>query len=386
MLPGTTDRPLNSMKSFWITSTDGGTVLEPRESPVPQPAAGQLLVRMRAAGLNRGEMMARRDLHGQSAAARPAGGEGAGEVVRLGAGAVGFQPGERVMAACRGAFAEFALIDVQNAIAVPPNLSWEEAGGTALVFQTVHDMVVAQGGLQAGEWMLITGASSGVGVAALQAAKALGAKVIGTSGSQAKLDKLKQLGLDVAVCTRGPDFHDAVMQATGGTGANLIVNNVGGSVFRACVAALAFEGRLATVGYVDRVLESTIDITALHAKRLKLFGVSALLRTPEQRAATVRGFVRDLLPFIANGRIKPVIDRVFRFEDLPAAKAYMESDNHVGKIVARISPTWLSDNPGQIGGSGKPMPVPGLRLPIRLKKYPVRLRREFVQKSQCHRP
>lgn len=326
------------MKSFWISSIDGGTVLEPRESPVPEPAAGQLFVRMRAAGLNRGELMARRDLHGHSAAARPAGGEGAGLVVRLGAGVTGFQPGERVMALCRGAFAEFALVDVQNAIRVPPNLSWEEAGGTALVFQTVQDMVVEQGGLRAGEWMLITGVSSGVGVAALQAAKALGAKVIGTSGSQAKLDKLKQLGLDAAICTRGPDFHDAVMQATGGAGVNLVINNVGGSMFGACVSALAFEGRLATVGYVDRVLESTIDIAALHAKRLKLFGVSALLRTPEQRAATTRGFVRDLLPFIADGRIKPLVDRVFRFEDLPAAKAYMESNSHVGKIVARIAP------------------------------------------------
>jgi NADPH:quinone reductase len=328
---------VHRMKSFWISSTEGGTALQLRESPVPQPAAGQLLVRMFAAGLNRGELMARRDLHGHSAEARPAGGEGAGVVARLGPGVTGFQPGERVMAVCRGAFAEFALVDVQNAIAVPPNLSWEEAAGAALVFQTVHDMVVAQGRLQAGEWMLITGASSGVGVAALQTAKALGAKVIGTSGSQEKLDRLKRLGLDVAIHTRGPDFHDAVMQATGGTGVNLIVNNVGGSVFSACVAALAFEGRLAIVGYVDRVLESTIDIAALHAKRLTLFGVSALLRTPEQRAATVRGFVSDLLPFIANGQIRPVIDRVFRFEELPAAKAYMESNSHLGKIVARIS-------------------------------------------------
>jgi NADPH:quinone reductase-like Zn-dependent oxidoreductase len=324
------------MKSFWISSSDGGTVLQPRETPVPEPAAGQMLVRMRAAGLNRGELMARRDLHGHSAAARPAGGEGAGEVVRLGPGVTGFQPGQRVMALCRGAFAEFALMDVQNAILVPPNLSWEEAGGTALVFHTVQDMVVEQGGLRAGEWMLVTGVSSGVGVAALQAGKALGAKVIGTSGSQAKLDRLGPLGLDVAVCTRGPDFLDPVMRATDGVGVNLVVNNVGGSVFGACVAALAFEGRLGVVGYVDRVLESTLDLAALHAKRLKIFGVSALLRTPEQRAATTRGFVRDLLPFIAAGRIKPVIDRVFPFDALPAAKAYMEANGHVGKIVARF--------------------------------------------------
>jgi NADPH:quinone reductase-like Zn-dependent oxidoreductase len=110
---------------------------------------------------------------------------------------------------------------------------------------------------------------------------------------------------------------------------------VGGSVFAECVRSLAFEGRLATVGYVDGVLKSEMDIEALHAKRLRLFGVSNKLRSAEQRAATVRGFVNDFLPFFASGRIKPVIDRVFDFDQLPQAKAYMESDVQVGKIVLR---------------------------------------------------
>ena len=139
---------------------------------------------------------------------------------------------------------------------------------------------------------VVTGVSSGVGVASLQSAKALGAKVIGTSGSQEKLDKLKPQGLDLGLVTRAADFHDAVMKATDGKGVNLVINTVGGSVFAECVRSMAFEGRLATVGYVDNTLEAKIDIQALHAKRLSLFGVSNKLRTPEQRASGVPAFVR----------------------------------------------------------------------------------------------
>jgi NADPH:quinone reductase-like Zn-dependent oxidoreductase len=159
--------------------------------------------------------------------------------------------------------------------------------------------------------------------------------VIGTSGSQEKLDRLKSEGLDVGLKTRTGDFHDAVMKATGGKGVNLVVNTVGGSVFAECIRSMAFEGRLATVGYVDGVLKSEIDIQVLHAKRLTLFGVSNKLRTPEQRAAGVPAFVKDLMPAIAAGRIKPVIDHVYPFDELPAARAHMESNKHLGKIVIK---------------------------------------------------
>jgi NADPH:quinone reductase-like Zn-dependent oxidoreductase len=241
--------------------------------------------------------------------------------------------GERVMGRCPGAFAEYALMDAREAIAIPAGLSWEEAAAIPLTFMVVHDMLVAQGNLKAGEWLLVTGVSSGVGVAALQAAKALGAKVIGTSGSDKKLSQLARLGLDFPIQTRKGDFHDAVMKATDGKGANLAVNTVGGSVFAECVRSLGFEGRLAIVGYVDGVLKSEIDLGAVHAKRLRIFGVSNKLRNAAQRASTVQGFATDFLPLFASGRIKPLIDCVFPFAELPAAKAYMESDAHVGKIV-----------------------------------------------------
>src|SRR6185503_7850209 len=173
---------------------------------------------------------------------------------------------------------------------------------------------------------LVTGVSAGVGVAALLAAKAIGAKVIGTSRSEAKLARLKSLGLDVGILTRNPDFSQKVLDATGGKGANLCVNNVGGTVFAETIKALAFEGRHATVGYLDGSMRSEIDLDALHSKRLKLFGVSNKLRTAPQRAATVDGFKKDFLPLFASGKLKPLVDKVYSFDELPKAKDHMESN------------------------------------------------------------
>jgi NADPH:quinone reductase-like Zn-dependent oxidoreductase len=322
------------MQSYTFRAEGDGVVLERREVPLPDPAPGQLLVKMHAAALNRGELIPGGLVKG--GAARPAGLEGAGEVVALGPGVGDPRPGSIVMGRCAGAFAEYVVMDAREAMPVPPTLAIAEAASVPLVFLVVHDMLIAQGRLRAGEWLLVCGVSSGVGVAALQAAKALGARVIGTSGSAEKLARLRALGLDVAIETRAPTFADAVLEATDGRGADLVVNAVGGSVFAECLRCMAFEARLATVGYVDRVLGAEIDLQALHAKRLVLFGVSNKLRNADQRAAGVPAFCADLLPAIADGRIRPLVDRVFPFDALDAARACMEENRHLGKIVLRI--------------------------------------------------
>jgi NADPH2:quinone reductase len=314
------------MRAYVLRAEPHGMALELREKSQPQPSPSQFLVRIRAASLNRGELIRGHGLV-KPGTEKPAGMDAAGEVVGT---------NERVMGRLPGAFAEYGVMDKQDAIPIPSTLTWEEAAAVPITFLVVYDMLVQQGNLQAGEWLLVTGVSAGVGVAALQAGKALGARVMGTSGSAPKLEALKKLGLDVAIHTRKPDFHETVMKATDGKGVNLVVNNVGGTVFAECIRSMAYEGRLATVGYLDGSMQSEIDLDALHSKRLKLFGVSNKLRTAPQRAATVEGFKKDFLPLFASGKLKPLIDRIFAFSDLPKAKDYMESNSAVGKIVIRL--------------------------------------------------
>jgi NADPH2:quinone reductase len=324
------------MKSFFMQMTDTATVLEMRDVAQPVPGPLQLLVRMRAAALNRGEFVLGHGLHGTPGTWKAIGGEGAGEVVALGEGAAGFKVGDRVMGRCAGAFSEFALMEVAEAMAAPQALSWEEAASVPMTFLVAFDMLVLQGRLKPGEWLLVNGISSGVGVASLQLAKQLGAKVIGTSGSAEKLALLQTMGLDLPLHTRAADFAGRVMEATGGHGADLVVNAVGGTVFAENIRAMAFEGRLATVGYVDGVVKAEIDLEALHARRLSVFGVSNKLRSKAQRAAAVPAFVADVLPYFADGRIRPHIDEVVDFSQLQQAKDRMEAGGHAGKIVLRM--------------------------------------------------
>lgn len=325
------------MKAYWIGTAHGDAVVELRETPRPVPRANQVLVRVCASGLNRGEFIQGYGVGKQSRATRPVGNEAAGEVVELGPGVPASRLGERVMGRASGAFAQYALMDFREAIPVPDNLSWEEAAAIPLVFMVVYDMLVAQGHAAAGEWLLVTGVSSGVGVGALQLAKVLGLNVIGTSRSAEKLELLEQYGLDVGLRTASPVFSDEVLRATGGKGADIVVNTVGGSVFPECMRSLAYEGRFATVGYVDGVLNSEIDIQALHVRRLKLFGVSNKLRSTEDRAPLVAGFISDVMPLFSSARIKPLVNKIYPFDQLQAAKAYMEANRHVGKIVVSIA-------------------------------------------------
>lgn len=324
------------MRSWWMQMTDTDTRLEQRDVPMPVPAPEQVLVRLHAASLNRGEFIVGHGLHGKPGSWKAIGGEGAGEVVAVGAAVAGIKAGDRVMGRCAGAFSEFAVMEAAEAIPMPPALSYEQGASIPLTFLVTFDMLVLQGRLQAGEWLLINGVSSGVGVSSLQLGKVLGAKVIGTSGSAAKLDTLQPLGLDVAIHTRAPDFAAQVMEVTGQHGVDLVVNTVGGSVFAENLRAMAFEGRLATVGYVDGVLHADIDLEALHAKRLTVFGVSNKLRSKAQRAAAVPRFIAEVMPHFAAGRIRPQIDQVVAFDRLPEAKARMEAGGHIGKIVLKI--------------------------------------------------
>jgi NADPH:quinone reductase len=320
------------MKSYFMVSDDHGSRLELRDSPTPVAGHAQVLVKMHAASLNRGEFIHGHGLYA-TGTSKPAGMEGAGEVIALGTGVTNIKVGDHIMGRCPGAFSEYALMDTREAMPVPKGLNMNEAAAIPLTFLVGHDLLVLQGHLKSDQWLLINGVSSGVGVATLQMGKVLGAKVIGTSGSKEKLTELSKLGLDVGINTRNPDYFDAVMQATGGKGANLAINTVGGSVFAESLRCLAFQGRMGIVGYVDGQLNAPVDLNALHAKRLCVFGVSNKLRTPEQRADGIAQFAQQILPAFSDGRIRPLIYKALPFEQLPQAKALMESNQQNGKIV-----------------------------------------------------
>lgn len=324
------------MKSCWIQSETKGTSFLFRDVPEPQPKAGEIVIRVHAASLNRGELLAQ-SAHYKSDGPRPAGGDAAGEVHAVGEGVSGFKRGDRVMGRGPGCFAEYAVLRAEQVVPAPPGLSWEQAAAVPLAYVTVYEMLFPYGNLVKGETLLVTGASSGVGVGCIQTGKAIGAKVIATSRSANKLAKLKAAGLDVGIESREGKFAEKVLEATGGEGANLAINLVGGSIFPELVRSLANKGRLAIVGSLDGAREATLDLSAVHAKRLEIFGVSNARMSPADRAEVMRGFARDMLPMFSDGRIVPLVDKVFSFDDLPAAKSYVESDAQVGKVVVRLT-------------------------------------------------
>ena len=324
------------MKSYWMEGRDGQLHIEMREVDMPQVGAGQLLVKIHAAGLNRGEFIVGPGPHGGLPHAKPIGMEAAGEVVAIGAGVNGFAVGQRVMGRCPGGFSQFGLMSPLETMPMPDTFDWAQAAATPVTFMVAHDMLVAQGQLKAGEWLMVNGVSSGVGTACVQLAHMLGAQTIGTSGSAEKLQKLKAHGLTEGRATRQPDFFERTQESTAGKGVNLIVNTVGGSVLAEELRCLAYQGRLAIVGYVDGCLQAPLNLDTLHAQRLRIFGVSNRHRTPAERQAGVADFVTQYLPRFAQTGTRPLVDRVFAFNQLTQAKAYMQSDQQLGKIVLSV--------------------------------------------------
>lgn len=321
------------MIAYWLNKIGDVAQLEARETSMPMPPAGHMLVRVRAASINRGDIMARIKRH-SAAGGRPAGVDGAGEVVD--AGASPFKKGERVMFRAHGALAEYASVDPALASRVPDSMSWEEAGSILAAYITGWEAVCQFGRVKAGDLVLVCGVSSGVGVAALQMAKHTGAEVIGTSGSAEKLNALKKLGLDIGIVARGGDFADEVLKATGGKGANVAVNLVGGTALPTCVRAAADFGRIIIVGYVDNTMHADFDLETVHGRRLQIIGISNTPLSPAQRAEAHRGFIGDFYAALESGAIRPLIDRVFSFEQAPAAKDYVETNQLIGKVVVTV--------------------------------------------------
>jgi len=316
-----------------IPHPDGGRV-EIQDIAVPEVKPGQVLVRVRASGLNRGEITQARDR--RSGEPITVGVEFAGEVAAVGTGVNGWKEGDRVMGHGRECQAQYALADPLSLMPVPAKLGWIEAASFPNAFVTAHDAVVTNGELKKGESVLVNAASGGVAWAALQIASLWGAKpVIATSRSAAKLDKLYEYGVDVGIDTSRESLLDGIMGATEKRGVDLIVDMVGGPVFEANLQALAIRGRLVNIARLGGQT-AQIDLSLLWLKRLRLIGVTFRTRSEEERLACVQACARDMVPFLQEGRIRWAIHRTYSLEEIHAAHAYMMQGEHSGKIVLTI--------------------------------------------------
>lgn len=324
------------MKAIYIKEFGGAENLEFREVPdPPAPGAGQVLIRVRAAGLNRADIMQRLGKYPPPPGFSPniPGLEFAGEIEAIGDDVRDRKKGDRVFGITSGeAQAEYLLVEESLAAPIPDNLSFTEAAAVPEVFITAHDAVFTQCGLKAGEWLLIHAVGSGVGLAGLQLAKANGAKVIGTSRTADKLDRCSDLGLDVPLLTVEPKFADAVMDDTDRAGANVILDLVGGPYFPESLNALAVKGRMILVG-LTAGRSANFELGKALFKRATIIGTVLRGRSTEEKATAVQKFVDEVIPLLASGAVKPNVDRVFPAAEVVEAHRYLESNESFGKVI-----------------------------------------------------
>jgi len=326
------------MRAVTIREPGGPEVLETKKLKVRDPGRGEIRVRVHAAGVNRADLLQRRGLYPPPPGwpAEIPGLEYAGEVEAVGEAVELWGTGDRVMGLVGGGgYAEYVVVQEREALAIPPLLSFEEAAAVPEVFITAHDALFTQMRLEPGERLLIHAVGSGVGTAALQLAKAAGATVIGTSRAAWKLGRATDYGLDVLINTAEQDFPEMVMQATSGRGVHVLLDLVGGPYLAGNVESLTEKGRMIVVGLTGgRVAE--IDLGTVLRKRLRIIGTSLRFRPLEEKIEAVRAFERDGWSLLASGQVRPVLDRVFEFEEAAEAHRYMEADENFGKLVIKV--------------------------------------------------
>ncbi len=304
----------------------------------PKPTGTQVLIRVRTCGMNRADLsMIAGHVHGaMGGAGTVLGMEFAGEIVELGPDAKNVKVGDRVMASGAGGYAEYALADHGRLLPVPQNMSFEDAATLTIALTTMHNALVTVGGLQSGQSVLVQGASAGVGLMAMQIAKYKGAKVvIGSSTDAAKRAKLTEYGADLAVDSNDAGWVNQVLKATDGKGVDLIIDQISGKLINQSLAATKVLGRIVNVGRLGGT-HGDFDFDLHAARRISYIGVTFRTRSIEEIRDIFTRAKADLWPAVESGKLKLPIARVFPFDDIADAVAFMSANRHFGKIVLKL--------------------------------------------------
>jgi len=326
------------MKAIAITVPGEADVLQMKRFPDPEPRPGELSVQVKAAGINRADLLQRRGLYPPPAGVEPSipGLEVAGIVERSEDPRGRFKPGDRIMALVGGAgYAERIAVPATHCLKIPERLSFAEAAAIPEVFLTAYDALFRQIKISVGESLLIHAVGSGVGTAALQLALVAGIRVVGTSRNSAKIERARQFGLTQGVTTDQPEWPSRVRSATAPEGVNAIVDLVGAAFWKENLDLLAPLGRMIVVGLVSGSRVEA-DLSTLLRKRLRILGTALRSRTDEEKGELITEFGARCLPLFDSGALRPVVDRVFPWNNVIEAHHYLEGNQNFGKLILSV--------------------------------------------------
>ncbi len=329
----------STMRFVDLPSFGGPEVMTFSNGPLPSPKAGELLVKVQAAGINRPDVAQRQGNYPAPKDASPVLGlEVAGEVVALGEGVSDFQVGDRVCALANGGgYAEYCVVPAGQALPFPKGYDAVKAAAVPETFFTVWANLFQMAGLTEGESVLIHGGSSGIGTTAIQLAKAFGAEVYTTAGSKEKCDACEKLGAKRAINYKQEDFAAVIKDATGGKGVDVILDMIGASYFEKNIASLAKDGCLSMIAFLGGTIAEKVDLRPIMVKRLTVTGSTMRPRTADEKRAIRDELVEQVWPLLEAGKVAPVIHDVIDFDQVSEGHRLMESSSHIGKIVMRVS-------------------------------------------------
>ena len=327
-----------TMTAIEIDGKGGPEVLVSRQTDVPEAGPGQVLIKVHAAGINRPDVLQRQGLYPAPKGHSPILGlEVAGEIAATGDGATRFKVGDKVMALVNGGgYAQYCVAEEPATLPIPTGLSMVEAAAIPETFFTVWHNVFERAALKPGEWFMIHGGTSGIGVTAIQLAKAFGAKVIATAGSPDKCAACTSLGADRAVDYRAEDFVDVVKDVTDKRGVDVILDMVGGDYIERNIRSLGDDGRLVYIAFL-KGSKVEVDLMRVMLKRLTITGSTLRIRPTEVKGRIARALEEKVVPLIAEGKIRVVIDSSFPLEDVAKAHERLEAGQHIGKIVLTMA-------------------------------------------------